>query len=129
MMKKNQFLQELESDISEISKHSSDEVKSKLRRLNALIKRNNKSEKDWELFKNYFEEVNRGFYERISVKYPKLSSNDYKLCALIKLNMNIKESASVLNISPESVKTARYRLRKKLEMKAEDDLHKYIQNI
>jgi len=43
--------------------------------------------------------------------------------------MNIKESASVLNISPESVKTARYRLRKKLDITADEDLHEYIQNI
>ena len=126
MMKKNKFLHELESDISDIRKEAGEDVKAKLRRVNSLIKRNNKSDKDWELFKNYFEEVNKGFYERLNVKHPGLSSNDYKLCALIKLNMNIKESASVLNISPESVKTARYRLRKKLEMNADQDLHELI---
>ncbi len=126
MMKKNKFLHELESDISDIRKEAGEDVKAKLRRVNSLIKRNNKSDKDWELFKNYFEEVNQGFYERLNVKHPGLSSNDYKLCALIKLNMNIKESASVLNISPESVKTARYRLRKKLEMNADQDLHELI---
>ncbi len=129
MMKKNKFLQELESDISEIRKEAGEDVKAKLRRINSLIKRNNKSDKDWELFKNYFEEVNKGFYERLANKYPGLSSNDFKLCALIKLNMNIKESASVLNISPESVKTARYRLRKKLNLEAEDDLHEVITHI
>ena len=129
MMKKNQFLQELEGDISEIRKEAGEEVKSKLRRINSLIKRNSKSEKDWALFKNYFEEVNKGFYERLNKKYEGLSSNDLKLCALIKLNMNIKESASVLNISPESVKTARYRLRKKLKLKQEDDLHMVIQRV
>ena len=129
MMKKNQFLKELESDISEIRQEAGEEVKTKLRRINSLIKRNNKSEKDWSLFKNYFEEVNKGFYERLNVKYSGLSSNDLKLCALIKLNMNIKESASVLNISPESVKTARYRLRKKLKLNQENDLHKVIQSV
>jgi len=129
MMKKNQFLQELESDISDIRKEAGEEVKSKLRRINSLIKRNSKSEKDWALFKNYFEEVNKGFYERLNNRYQGLSSNDLKLCALIKLNMNIKESASVLNISPESVKTARYRLRKKLKLKQEDDLHIVIQSV
>lgn len=43
--------------------------------------------------------------------------------------MNIKESASVLNISPESVKNVRYRLRKKLDLEPEVDLHEYIQSI
>jgi len=129
MMKKNQFLQELESDISEIRKEAGEEVKSKLRRINSLIKRNSKSEKDWSLFKNYFEEVNKGFYKRLNNRYSGLSSNELKLCALIKLNMNIKESASVLNVSPESVKTARYRLRKKMKLNQENDLHLVIQSV
>ena len=129
MMKKNKFLQELEVDISEIRKEANDEVKAKLRRLNSLIKQNNKSDKDWELFKNYFEEVNMGFYERLQARFPGLSSNDLKLSALIKLNMNIKESASVLNISPESVKTARYRLRRKLDLRADQNLYEFIQSI
>ncbi len=129
MMKKNQFLHELEADISNIGKKASDEVKGQLRSLNLAVKRMNKSEKDWELFKSYFEEVNVGFYENLNKKLPGLSTNDYRMCALIRLNMNIKESAAVLNISPESVKTARHRLRKKLDLAPETDLHEFIQGV
>jgi tetratricopeptide (TPR) repeat protein len=129
MMKKNRFLQEVEQNITSISKKPADTIKGELRHLNTSIKRMNKSDKDWELFKNYFEEVNRGFYERLAEKFNGLSSNDYKLLALIKLNMNIKETASVLNISPDSVKTARYRLRKKLSLKQEDDLYKFVAGV
>ncbi|MBN2747678.1 MAG: hypothetical protein JXR34_13205 [Bacteroidales bacterium] len=129
MMKKNQFLQVLESDISSIGKKAGDEVKGQLRSLNMSVKRMNKSDKDWELFRNYFEEVNVGFYENLNKKLPGLSTNDYRICALIRLNMNIKESAAVLNISPESVKTARHRLRKKLDLAPETDLHEFIQGV
>jgi len=129
MMKKNQFLQEIESDVFDISKNSSEEVKNKLRNLKRSIGRMNKSDKDWELFKNYFEEVNQGFYKKLGERFSNLSSNDYKLLALIKLNMNIKETASVLNISPDSVKTARYRLRKKLDLNQEDDLYEFVSRI
>jgi tetratricopeptide (TPR) repeat protein len=129
MMKKNKFLQEVENDVTEISKKSGDETKQKLRMLNRSIKRMNKSDKDWDLFRNYFEEVNTGFYQRLGERFPGLSGNDYKLLALIKLNMNIKESASILNISPDSVKTARYRLRKKVNMAQEIDLYQFVQNI
>lgn len=129
MMKTNQFINELEKDIKEIRKESDDSLKPKLKRLLSLIKTNNKSKKDWDLFKKYFEEVNQGFYDRLHKLNPNLSSNDYKLSALIKLNMNIKESADVLNISPESVKTARYRLRKKLDLKHDDDLYEFMQKL
>jgi hypothetical protein len=129
MMQKNQFLQELETELSALAKKTDDQQKAKLRTLKSSLKRHNKADKDWELFKNYFEEVNVGFYDKLSQRFPELSSNDYKICALLKLNMNIKESASVLNISPESVKTARYRLRKKLNLEAGEDLYTFIQNI
>ena len=129
MMKKNQFLQEVENDVAEISKNSGEEVKNQLRKLNRSIRRMNKSDKDWELFKNYFEEVNQGFYNRLADNFQGLSPNDYKLLALIKLNMNIKETASVLNISPDSVKTARYRLRKKLGMTQEEDLYEFVSRV
>jgi len=43
--------------------------------------------------------------------------------------MNIKEVASVLNLSPDSVKNARYRLRKKLNLNSQDDLFEFVNNI
>jgi hypothetical protein len=129
MMQKNQFLQDLEEELAALSKKADDNLKAKMRSLKSALKRHNRSDKDWELFKNYFEEVNVGFYDELSQRFPELSSNDYKICALLKLNMNIKESASVLNISPESVKTARYRLRKKLKLETGEDLYTFIQNI
>ena len=42
------------------------------------------------------------------------------------MNLNLKESAAILGISPESVKTSRYRLRKKMEISPELDLLEYI---
>ncbi len=43
--------------------------------------------------------------------------------------MNLKEAAIIMGISPESVKTARYRLRKKLGLEREDNLIEYILSI
>jgi len=40
--------------------------------------------------------------------------------------MSIKEMAGILNISPDSVKTARYRLRKKFQLNTEDNLTEFI---
>jgi len=80
----------------------------------------------WNDFDLYFESVNRNFYQRLKEHYPDISANDLKICALIKLNLSIKEMASILNISPDSVKTARYRLRKKLQLQTEDNLTDFI---
>ena len=129
MMQKNTLMQEIQDELVVLSKRASEENKGAFNRLKMLIKKNLRSENDWDLFKLYFEDVNRVFYKELAVINSDLTSNDLKLSALLKLNMNIKECASVMNIEPASVKTARYKLRKKLELKPEDDLVEFIRKI
>ena len=62
-------------------------------------------------------------------KFPDLTHGDLRLCALFKMGLGTKEVASILAISPDSVKTARYRLRKKLSIDQEEDLMLFIQAI
>jgi DNA-binding CsgD family transcriptional regulator len=57
---------------------------------------------------------------------PDLSVSDYRLAALISLNLNIKKSAAVLNITPDSVKLARHRLRKKLNIDTGEDFYIFL---
>lgn len=91
-----------------------------------ILQREQNLEKDWTDFNTYFESVNKSFFTRIKKAYPEISPNDLRLCALIKLNLSIKEMAGLLNISPDSVKTARYRLRKKLQLATEENLTEFI---
>ena len=84
------------------------------------------SENDWNLFKLYFEEVNENFFTSLQENYQNITINDLKLAALIKLNLNIKEAASVLNIEPDSLKKARYRLRQKFGLNTNDSLGEFL---
>ena len=129
MMQKTKLLQDLTVAINGFNKKANDEQKQEIRKIKREINNYLRTEKDWDLFKIYFEQVNEGFYEKLKFISPEISSHDLKLSALIKLNMNIKESAAVLNIAPNSVKSARYRLRKKLKISQETDLYEYFQNI
>ncbi len=78
---------------------------------------------------SYFEEINKNFYSRLKQINSELTNNDHRLCALIKLNMTSKEMASVLNIAPSSIKSARYRLKKKLNLDIDADLEEFIRKI
>ncbi|RLD53755.1 MAG: hypothetical protein DRJ05_15925 [Bacteroidetes bacterium] len=129
MMQKNKLLQELQDNIKGLGQKSSLELKPDFRRINLQINRNLKSENDWDVFKMYFEQVNKNFYSSLLAKNPELTNYDLRLCALIKLNLNIKETASVLNVAPNSIKSARYRLRKKLGMEQEDDLYDFVRDV
>jgi len=71
-------------------------------------------EKDWIVFKASFEGVYESFFDRLKADYESLTTRELQLCALLRLNLSIKEMSNVLGISQEGAKKARYRIRKKL---------------
>lgn len=129
MLQKNQLLADIMEKLSAISVKSDEGMASKLNAIIREIGKGRKTEKDWELFKNYFENVNKGFGKNLMALNPHLSTHDYRLAALVSLNLNIKETASLLNISPNSVKIARYRLRKRLKLENGEDLYAFLSKL
>ena len=123
---KNELMEEFKQSIQNIKKTSNTKTAEKLNGLLRLVDRNFNQDKDWEDFKLFFEQVNPDFFNNLKNAFPQLSSNDLKLCSLLRLNMNTKEMASILGISPDSVKTARYRLRKKLNLPHEENLIDFL---
>lgn len=58
--------------------------------------------------------ANQNFFERLSNQFPKLTQNELRLCAFLKMNLSTKEIASLTFKNSDSIKVARSRLRKKL---------------
>ena len=81
---------------------------------------------NWENFSKYFEEVHKDFNAKVQQRFVNITSNDLRLMALIKMNLSSKEIASILNISPDGIKKARQRLRKKMELEPTDSLEAVI---
>jgi len=123
---KNQLFSQLLVQIKEIKEGTSPHQKKQLANLKKTVAQHISIDRDWEDFRRYFEEVHTDFFKSLKEKYADLSNNDLKICALVRLNLNIKETANILGISPESAKTARYRLRKKLELHPEQDLLDFL---
>jgi DNA-binding CsgD family transcriptional regulator len=123
MLQKIELLQELKEKLEETSNNSVHTTVTK------IINKGISQDKEWEDFNTHFESINKNFYSKIKLAFPDISPNELKICALIKMNLSIKEMASILNISPDSVKTARYRLRKKLQLNTEDNLTEFILNL
>ena len=88
-----------------------------------------KNDNHWKKFTQYFEEVHEDFFGRIKQRFPDISSNELRLMALLKMNLSSKEIANILNISPEGIKKARYRLRKKLNLNSDESLQGLILKI
>jgi len=128
MLQKNKLLEDILQSLASI-KNTGNETHKEILNLKRRLKRGMQSDKDWELFRQYFEEINKNFFKKLKEINTTITSSEMKLAALIKLRFSIKESASLLNISVGSVKTARYQLRKKLGLKRKDNLYDYLNDI
>ena len=124
-VQKGQMIEDLRDNIAQIMS-SETELASKLSPLKKVVESNYQIDKEWDDFKLRFEEVHTGFFEQLKSTYPELSNSDLRLCALLRLNMNMKESSKILGISVDSVKTSRYRLRKKLNLDKDENLLDFI---
>jgi PAS domain S-box-containing protein len=84
---------------------------------------------EWESVSQQLGMLFPGFLENLKLKYPKLSLNDHKLCAYLKLGLTSKEISDLIGITPKSVEIARVRLRKKLRLTREINLGKYLDKV
>ncbi len=93
------------------------------------VSSNTYSDNDWSNFKMQFERIHPDFFTKLAKNFPSLSQNELRHCAFLKMNMNNKEVAKLLNINPKSVEIARYRIKKKLELPRSTKLFNYITRI
>ncbi len=119
-IQKNEFIHDLKQDLDKLKNGP------ELQRIKRKLQSTHRVDKDWENFKLQFEKVHGDFSGELKERYPDLSPAELKLATLIRINLNTKECASVLGISPESAKTARYRLRKKMNIETEENLFDHL---
>lgn len=121
LIQKDEFLSNLKEKLAQQNGDlSARNVKQIVRSINSS------SSQNWEEFEARFIAVNQDFYQRLEVKFPKLTQGDKRLCALIKLDFSSKDMAKLMGISVESVHTNRYRLRKKLDLERDINLTEFI---
>ncbi|MBL7706496.1 MAG: tetratricopeptide repeat protein [Taibaiella sp.] len=84
------------------------------------------TEEGWLEFTSLVEQVHQHFFTKLNVIFPNLTPAEVRLITLIKLKFSIKESASMLGISADSVRKARYRLKKKLSLEEDTSLDEMI---
>jgi DNA-binding CsgD family transcriptional regulator len=79
---------------------------------------------------SYFGQIHPSFFSKLKNDAKEnLSSSEMRLCMLLRLNLSSKEIGEILRITSDSVRIARYRLRKKLPLESKDDLQAYLLNL
>jgi hypothetical protein len=124
---KNNVLEEVLQKAGQI--HDANEKEIIYDNIVEVVKNNLNTEAERHKFMHHFNEVHPDFFNKLKSVCKDLTENNLRMCAYFKMGMSTKQVATILNISGETVKNGRYRLKKKLMLKEEDNLDDFVRNI
>ncbi len=76
----------------------------------------------WREFERTFDRLHPEFVARLLERFPKLTTTEVRICALLRGNMSSKEIANILYTSERTIENHRYRMRRKLGLAAGESL-------
>jgi tetratricopeptide (TPR) repeat protein len=127
LIKNNQLLESLRGTLQTMVKEDKRDQKKQMQQIIMQINESFNHEQYWKEFTTAFEQVHQRFFDNLKSHSSELTSSDMRLIALLKINLDSNDIASLLNISPDSLRVSRYRLRKKLNIPQGDNLTAFIQ--
>ena len=114
LVNKNEFLHELNSELTATSSPNPEFIQQLSQRLRKGIE----SEKDWQIFEQQFTSINPEFATKLMQKSKNaLSKTEIRVCSLLKMGLLSKDIANMLFISVRTVEDHRYKITKKLKLK------------
>lgn len=124
-VKSNEFILNISEKLKNLLRTIPSENKAIVNQIIREIETDSSSD-NWDEFIVRFHQVHTGFYKNLGKDYPDLTSNELRLCAFLKLNMNTKDIAAITYQSTKSITVARWRLRQKLGLKKEEKLSVFL---
>lgn len=128
LLQKNEFLTDITEKVIEIKKDFTGDQGNRIDQLIHNLQSNN-HDRIWKEFEIRFQEVHQDFYSRLNARFPDLTPNEKKLAAFLRLNMTTKDISAITFQLPDSIKTARSRLRKKLGLPQEANIIAFLESI
>lgn len=129
IIQKNQLLEELRLQLDDMVRDDRRDQKKQLKQLQLQINQRFNRDQHWDEFKGIFEQVHASFFDKLKSYCDGLTANDLRLVALLKMNLESADIATLLNISQDSLRVVRYRLRKKLNLQQGENLTAFIQSL
>ncbi len=127
LVQKNEVLTSILGSLKEVKKGLGSRFPDKYYAdLVKMINRNLSESEDWTLFETHFNQVHDDFFSGVMRDHPQLTPGELKLAAYLKMNLSSKEIAQLLKISVRGVENKRYRLRKKMNLGAEENLVSFL---
>jgi tetratricopeptide (TPR) repeat protein/DNA-binding CsgD family transcriptional regulator len=126
VVEKNEFLDSLKREISEVARVVDGKVRPALRGLMRQVDARINDGEDWDAFERQFELVHHDFIRSLSQRCPALTKTELKVCALLRINLTTKEIANILSTSTKTIDAHRYYIRRKLDIPSPTRLSAYF---
>jgi DNA-binding CsgD family transcriptional regulator len=124
--KKTEQLDQIKETLAEAIKNNDrEQINVAQKSLNQYLK----SSEEFGIFSERLESQYPGIVHQLKESHPELSQNDIRHCLLVKLGLSLKESASLLNVTPGTVKNSRNRVIRKLELPEDVNFKQYLDQI
>ncbi|RDC55961.1 tetratricopeptide repeat protein [Pedobacter chinensis] len=127
LIRHNQFLENIRSTLQAMVKDDKRDQKKQMNQILTEINQSFNHERNWKEFTLAFEQVHHQFLENLKKYSSELTSADMRLIALLRMNLDSGDIATLLGISTDSLRVSRYRLRRKLNLTQGDNLSAFIQ--
>ncbi|MCA6362928.1 MAG: hypothetical protein IM638_07805 [Bacteroidetes bacterium] len=124
---KSQVLNRVREKISSLYRNVDDSTRKELLAIVSSIKSSMSNTRLWEDFKLYYQNTDPDFLFKLANRHPELTSRDIKYCCYLKMNMSNEDIMNLLGINQESVRTHKYRLKRKLNLPKNTSLASYLQ--
>lgn len=124
-----QFYELQESIIEDLKQLEKLEQTPEINRLRKKWARQVKDKNYWQEFELKFTALHPDFLQKLQNAHPILTKKEADFCALVRLNLSNKEIASLIQISYESVISKKYKLRKKLGYKTENEFFAFLNGL
>lgn len=120
------MITKLKDELEAITAFAPELVRKRLTTLLIMIKQVRKDQHHWEDFKTSYNAIEPDFFETLSAKHPSLTTKDLKYCCYLRMNLSNNEITRLMGVNQESVRTHKYRLKKKMALSKEQNLAHYL---
>jgi tetratricopeptide (TPR) repeat protein len=87
------------------------------------------TDEEWNNFKMLFEQVHKGYLQRLKDKMPELTPADTRFIVLSKLNLSNKEMAGILGVQHDTIRSYKHRLRKRFGLSEDANIKSFVDSI
>ncbi|MDD2550533.1 MAG: tetratricopeptide repeat protein, partial [Bacteroidales bacterium] len=127
IIEKNRSIGNLQSHVNKINTSLMGNVKHlKITDYIGNTRKSIEIEKDRKELLLSIEQISAPFFEKLDREFGRLTKYQKQLAALVKYDFTAKEISVIFNISHKAAQIAKYRLKKKLNLSAEQDLEEFL---